>query len=114
MPKKVFNYGHAVYNICIKTFRQKLKSEKHTFILPYCLLYDVNNVISSFCFIPPTASICVLCINKGGIYSIILLTFLNYINRQFQQLKCPLYNYFNYIYSISTSKEIFSVWKSIY
>ena len=80
MPKKVFNYRHAVYNVCIKTFRQKLKLEKHTFILPYCLLCGVNNIISTFCFILSIASIRVLYINRGGIYSIILLTFLNYIN----------------------------------
>ena len=83
MPKKVFDCRHAVCDVCIKTFGQKLKLEKHTFILPCCLLYGVNNVISTFRFIPPIASIRVLCINGGGICGIIPLTFLNYIDRQF-------------------------------
>ena len=80
MLKKVFNYRHAVCDICIKTFRQKLKLEKYTFILPYYLLCGVNNAISTFCFIPPIAGIRVLYINRSSIYGIILLTFLNYID----------------------------------
>ena len=83
MPKKVFNYSYAVYNICIKTFSQKSKLERYTFILPSCLLCGVNNVIFTFCFILLTAGIRVLCIDGGGIYSIILFIFLNYIKWQF-------------------------------
>ncbi|XTI88681.1 hypothetical protein V2W45_1223627, partial [Cenococcum geophilum] len=33
MPKKVFNYGHTIYNMYIKTFSQKPKLKKHTFII---------------------------------------------------------------------------------
>ena len=80
MPKKVFDYSYAVYNIYIKTFSQKLKLKRHIFILPSYLLCNINNIIFIFYFIPPTAGIHVLYINKGGI---IPLTFLNYIKQQF-------------------------------
>jgi len=82
MPKKVFNYGHTIYNMCIKIFSQKPKSEKYTFIISSCLLYGVPQKISSFQFIPPIASTCVLYIDRGGIRGVIPLTFLNHIKQQ--------------------------------
>ena len=109
MPKKVFDCNHAVCDICIKTFGQKLKLKRYTFILPSYLLCGINNVIFTFYFIPPTAGICVLYINRGGIYGIILFTFFNYIERQFQQLRYPLRDHFNYVCGISTGKETFGL-----
>ena len=41
MPKKVFNCGYAIYNIYIKIFSQKPKSEKHIFIISSYLPYRV-------------------------------------------------------------------------
>ena len=81
MPKKVFDCNYAVCDIYIKTFGQKLKLKRYTFILPSYLLYGVNNVIFTVYFIPSIAGIRVLYINRSGIYSIILLIFLNYIKR---------------------------------
>ncbi|OCL03051.1 FabD/lysophospholipase-like protein [Glonium stellatum] len=106
MPKKVFDCSHAVCDVCIKTFAKKSMLEKHVFTLSSCLLCGVRNATSTFRFIPPTAGIRVLCIDGGGIRGIIPLTFLNYLERQFQQLGCPLRDHFDYVYGTSTGGVI--------
>jgi hypothetical protein len=104
MPEKVFDCGHSVCDICIKTFGTQSPSEKYSFVVSSCMLCGRDNSLSTFRYIPPTAGIRILCLDGGGIRGIISLAFVNYIDQQLQPFGCPFSDYFDYVCGTSAGK----------
>jgi len=81
MPEKVLDYSYALYNIYIKIYRRRLSLIKYNYYLLSCVLCALPYRASNFQFMPPSASICILSIDGGGIRGVISLIFLIYIKQ---------------------------------
>ncbi|KAF2259651.1 FabD/lysophospholipase-like protein [Lojkania enalia] len=97
MPEKVFNCRHAICNICIQRFGQKLQSEKHSYIFSECLLCGYAQKGSIFRLTPPTVGIRILCIDGGGIRGVVPLTFVQYLERELKEFGIPFQEFFDYV-----------------
>ncbi|XTI96173.1 hypothetical protein V2W45_1475017 [Cenococcum geophilum] len=102
MPKKVLNYGYALYNIYIKTYKRRLSSTKYSYYLSSYILYALPHRVSNFQFMPPSAGIYILSIDGGGIRGVISFIFLIYIKQALSNFRCLLREHFNFIYGTST------------
>ncbi|CAI6338123.1 unnamed protein product [Periconia digitata] len=98
-PEKVFQCGHAICNSCVRRFGRHSRYNKHAFHLPACILCGVDQpmVKSTFHLVPPTAGIRTLSLDGGGIRGVIPLTFLSYLEKEYDYLGCSFHDFFDYI-----------------
>ena len=87
MPEKVLNCSHTLYNIYIKIYRRRLSLTKYNYYFSSYILCTSPYKASDFQFIPPSAGICILSIDSGGIKRVISFIFLIYIKQALSNFK---------------------------
>ena len=97
MPEKVLDCGHALCNICIKTYGRRSSSTKYNYYLSSCVLCASPHRASDFQFVPPSAGIRILSIDGGGIRGVISLIFLIHIEQALSNFGCSLREHFDLI-----------------
>ncbi|KAF2439151.1 FabD/lysophospholipase-like protein [Karstenula rhodostoma CBS 690.94] len=97
-PEKVFDCGHAICNVCVRRFGQRL-SGRHSFYLPHCVLCGrfQSAEKANFDLVPPTAGIRILSIDGGGIRGVIPLVYLEHMNKEMEIFGSPVRNHFDYV-----------------
>ena len=113
-PEKAFDCGHAICNMCVRRFGQKSPFDKHTFIHSFCVLCGQIQSKSIFSLLPSTAGIRVLSIDGGGIRGVVPLTFLQYLEKELNDLGCPIQDFFDYACGTSSGKNPNSSYNSCY
>ena len=103
MPEKVLPCGHALCDVCIKICGSRAIAEKNTFKIKSCVICGASNP-STFSFIPPTAGVRILSLDGGGVKGVIPLVFLQSLEEQMAELRCPLRDHFDLVCGTSSGK----------
>jgi len=93
-PEKVLDCGHALCDICVRSFGIR-EQGLHTYALLSCNVCQSSHSSRRFTFIPPTAGVRLLSIDGGGVRGIIPLVVLQRLERDFAFLGCPLRDHFD-------------------
>ena len=103
MLEKVFQCRHAICNVCVQRFSSLTLTAKHSFTLLCCVLCGCKQPKDCrvFQLVPPTAGIRTLCIDGGGVRSVILLMFLKHLKDELNGLGGTVSDCFDYVCSTS-------------
>jgi hypothetical protein len=102
----VLTCSYALCDLCIRIFRTRSRSKRNTYELTKCVLCRVNYKSCKFYFVPLTAGIRMLSVNRGGVRGVIPLTFLNYLNVALALFSCAVRDYFNFVCRTLASKNL--------
>lgn len=96
-PEKVISCGHALCDLCVRTFGQMDPECKDTFIISDCILCGERNHKSVISLIPATAGVRLLSLDGGGIRGVIPLVYLQYMQEAITELHIPLRSMFDFV-----------------
>ncbi|KAK4974003.1 hypothetical protein LTR28_010799 [Elasticomyces elasticus] len=100
-PEKVFDYGHALCDTCIKTYGKRSNAEKYTFAMTACILCGAAHHGPASQMVPPTAGVRMLSLDGGGVRGVIPLVFLDRMEQLLSDLRCPLGDFLDFVCGIS-------------
>lgn len=95
-PEKVFSCGHAICDLCVRTFGQTNPERKDEFAFPNCILCGEQNHKPVISLIPVTAGIRLLSLDGGGIRGVIPLVCLEFIQNRLAELQVSLRDVFDF------------------
>jgi hypothetical protein len=96
-PEKVFSCGHAICDLCIRTFGQTNPEYKDNFAFPDCILCGEQNHKPAISLTPTTAGVRVLSLDGGGVRGVIPLVFLEFLQDSLTELQVSLRDVFDLV-----------------
>lgn len=103
-PEKVLSCGHAICDVCVRTFGSTNPEAHNTFAFSHCLLCGQSNQKSEIALVPATAGVRLLSIDGGGIRGVVPLVFLQHLQDSFNELQVPLRDLFDFVSGTSAGK----------
>ena len=102
IPQHILSCGHLIYNTCVKTFRKGILGAEYKFTILECILCRAGSL--TILIKPLTYRVRILNINGGGTKRVVLLEFLNLLQKTLSS-KYKLQDFFNLTVGISSSKN---------
>lgn len=96
-PEKVFSCGHAICDLCVRTFGQTNPECKDEFSFPNCMLCGEQNHKPVISLIPATAGVRLLSLDGGGIRGVIPLVYLQFLQESLTELQVGLRDLFDFV-----------------
>lgn len=98
--------GHALCDICIRTFGEPSEQYRHSFVVRCCPLCGELHSERHLPLLPPTAGVRVLSIDGGGVRGIIPLAFLQHLEScLLPMLRIPLREHFDFVGGTSAGRS---------
>jgi hypothetical protein len=105
-PEKVFSCGHAICDLCVRTFGQRNPECKDNFAFPDCILCGAQNHKPVISLMPLTAGIRLLSLDGGGVRGVIPLVYLEFLQDRLAELQVPLRDVFDFACGTSAGKSL--------